>query len=45
MRVEVELNHGIEQMMGCVDVVGDGVILVLIRLHRIGRGPLLGKVE
>ena len=43
--VEPALDHRGQGVVGGVDVVGDGVALVLRRLHRIGRGALFGEVN
>ena len=45
MGVGRRLHHGAEHGVGGVDIVVDGVALVARRLHRIGRGPLFGKVH
>ena len=34
-----------QEVVGGADVVGDGVALVARRLHRVGRGALLGEVD
>jgi hypothetical protein len=45
MSVEIELHHGIEQVVRGIDVVVDGVVLVAVRFHRIGRGALFGEMD
>ena len=45
MCVELEFDKRIQEVMGGVNVVVDGVVLVAVALHRVGGGTLLGKVN
>lgn len=43
--IQAALDDGRQQVVGAVDVVVDGVALGGAALHRVGGGPLLGKVH
>ena len=45
MRVDPTFHKGRQQVVRRVDVVVDGVDLVAVRLHRIGRGALFSEVD
>ncbi|MNL51127.1 hypothetical protein D3C87_1742000 [compost metagenome] len=45
MRIELEFDQRVQQLVRGIDVVVDGVVLVPVALHRIGRGALFGEMH
>ncbi len=45
MRIELQLDQSIQEIMRGADIVVNSVILVPVALHRVGRSALLGEMD
>ncbi|MCY1235447.1 hypothetical protein D9M72_480630 [compost metagenome] len=45
VRIELEFDQRVQQIVRGIDVVVDGVVLVPVALHRIGGGALFGEMH